>query len=178
MQLRFILTVICINFSNSFVPINPSSFSRNLRLYEEVEEKKGISGIVDLQRQKLSIKTRKIIDQYDEIFSNFQKIPGKISQNYKSISDSIVYFPSNVTANVDLTISTLQVYMLSLHVYECIYLHIYACVHAYICMYMHTCIFMFIYICIYIYIYIYLHMNKYIYIYIYTDIYTYMYAYN
>jgi hypothetical protein len=111
MQLRFILTVICINFSNSFVPIHPTSFTRSLRIYEEVEEKKGISGVVELQRQKLSIKTKKIIDQYDEIFSNFQMIPGRISQTYKRVSDSIIYFPSNVTASVDLTRSNIQVYL-------------------------------------------------------------------
>lgn len=52
-----------------------------------------------------------IKENFRQIKENIQQAPGKISNNVKRVSDSIVYFPSNVTASVELTRSNLQVYI-------------------------------------------------------------------
>ena len=112
MYFRFILTIVCFSLSNSF--FHPANFPRSLRIYEiddsQKEARESISEIIDSQKLKFTDKKQEIIDKYQRISGNIQSAPGKISNNIKTVSDSIIYFPSNVTASVELTRSNLQVH--------------------------------------------------------------------
>ena len=123
--LRFLVTVICIGISTSFVRVsyinNGARAGRAYKLSEAAESASlgDILGQIRDTPEKLSENVRRISERIQatpgEISENIQIIsdkiqaaPGQISRNVKEVTDAVVYFPSNVTATVAETQSNIQ----------------------------------------------------------------------